>query len=768
MTNFAVKLPVKLRFLCLVAAIANSLAMADGITVQRPAAATQYLESTTADFGVWVDPATWKLNPHPVDLFNLEFIDVGRIAYAALHAERAIVPLDTLPAIALKGFRTRAGDIKIVTQENRFISGKEVLFLTFAGDFNNAPAIIYGCYYSGSEGTVELIVTVPAQFAGRYKTTMEDFLDGLQIGKPGETPPLANATPAQAGSTPAPGQDSGIDIAELNATVPYGDIDPIRFASQEILAGEQAEGASGLDAQAKKGDAKALALLAVCYDEGKGVPKDPAKALQLLTKAASVLPAAKEILGTWYDNGHNVPKDLKHAEKLFGEAASAGVPAGETSFGQMLYPTDPKAAAGWFQKAADQEYAKAEFYLAICYGDGGSVQKDLGDEIKWIQRASSHGYPPAQFIVAGWDWVGSVVPQNPEAAAGLFKILAISGTAAAQNDYGICLWTGSGVVMNRDEALRWYHKAADQGEPNAESFLGRVYCNGDGVPKNIDQGVAWYQKAANQGQAAAQYKMGIACLEGFSVAKNTALAMDWFQKAADQGNIRAEAQLGGIYLLGIDGVPPNPEESLKWAQKAADAGNSRGEYTLGKIYSEGKGVPVDAQKSYFWVQKAAAQGFSDAEFDIGIYILNGFGVEKNIEVAESWIRKAAIQDQPSAEFQLGLFYIDGRAGVTADHTEAVRWFRFSALQACPRGENAFGYALATGNGIPQDLVEAYKWFLLASSQDKDADAKRRATVNMLSILPKMTPDQIEEAKKRVKEFVPKHRDQPESLSIGVA
>jgi hypothetical protein len=99
----------------------------------------------------------------------------------------------------------------------------------------------------------------------------------------------------------------------------------------------------------------------------------------------------------------------------------------------------------------------------------------------------------------------------------------------------------------------------------------------------------------------------------------------------------------------------------------------------------------------------------------------------------------------------------------------VKWFRFSARQGYARGENALGFALATGNGTPQDLVEAYKWLVLASSQDKDADPKNRAIVSLNSILPKMTPAQIDEGKKRARDFVPesKHPKELDDFSIGV-
>ena len=96
--------------------------------------------------------------------------------------------------------------------------------------------------------------------------------------------------------------------------------------------------------------------------------------------------------------------------------------------------------------------------------------------------------------------------------------------------------------------------------------------------------------------------------------------------------------------------------------------------------------------------------------------------------------------------------------------------RFSALHGCPPGENAYGYALDTGDGGERDLVEAYKWYALAMKQTQSEDAKQRAEVNMRNLLPRLTPEQIEEGKKRVEKFVPvkEKKEEGNPFAIGVS
>ena len=755
----------------LLAMISACVAMAAGSVVEKPATATEYLESTTADFGVWFDPAAWKVNPHPQDLFSVEFTHVGETGYASLSAERVSTPIGSLPGSVLRNFRNSTPNMHIVGQETRALAGREVLFLTFLGTYLNQPTTFYGYYYSGPEGTVQLVVRIPSAATQRNKSVAEAFLSGLQISKPGRNPAPATGTsgePATAAATTGTAPAGLPDLSVLNAIVPYGVFDATTVAEREVTTGDKAKGIAELKAEADRGNTTAECFLALCYDGGLGVPKTPDAALRLMKQASLTLPNAMADLGAWYHIGHLVPKDPKQAEKLLTEAANAGDAYAQAFLGQILLQADPKTAVGWYLKAANQHYGSAEFALYTCYTYGTGVPPDQAQALKWLKEAASH-LPQAQLLLAldYWNGTGGAA-KNPEAAAGLFRMLAVSGTAAAQRSYALCLWSGSGASINPDQALFWFHKAADQGDLKAELFLARGYAAGDGVTKNLEQAVQWYGKAANQGSAEAQYKMAVACYSGIGVTKDHAKALEWLERCAGQGTATAEGMLANLLRVGAEGIPANGLEALKWAQKAADAGNALGELTLGTLYGEGKVALLDKQGAFDWLYKAAMQGNDEAEARVGACLLHGDGVQRNLGDAVAWLRKAADQDHATAEFLLGLSYENGH-GVAADPAEAVKWFRLSAQQGYARGENALGYALATGNGTAPDLVEACKWLVLASSQDKDADPKNRAIVNMNSILPRMTPAQIDEGKKRALDFVPKtrHPKELDDFSIGL-
>jgi TPR repeat protein len=69
-----------------------------------------------------------------------------------------------------------------------------------------------------------------------------------------------------------------------------------------------------------------------------------------------------------------------------------------------------------------------------------------------------------------------------------------------------------------------------------------------------------------------------------------------------------------------------------------------------------------------------------------------------------------------------------------------------------------GVAYANGQGVPQDYGEAHMWLNLAASRASRTDAKSYAEVRD-DLAGKMTPQQIAEAQRLVREWKPKTWDE---------
>jgi hypothetical protein len=74
---------------------------------------------------------------------------------------------------------------------------------------------------------------------------------------------------------------------------------------------------------------------------------------------------------------------------------------------------DNRAAVKWFQKAAAQGHARAQFFLGSKYEDGQGVTQDVREGLRWFLAAAAQGLANAQYQVGGRYFLGGIgVPKN--------------------------------------------------------------------------------------------------------------------------------------------------------------------------------------------------------------------------------------------------------------------------------------------------------------------------------------------------------------------
>jgi TPR repeat protein len=58
---------------------------------------------------------------------------------------------------------------------------------------------------------------------------------------------------------------------------------------------------------------------------------------------------------------------------------------------------DHAEAAKWYRKAAEQNYAEAQYNLGLGYYKGEGVAKDQAEAVKWYRKAGEQNYAEAQY-----------------------------------------------------------------------------------------------------------------------------------------------------------------------------------------------------------------------------------------------------------------------------------------------------------------------------------------------------------------------------------
>ena len=72
--------------------------------------------------------------------------------------------------------------------------------------------------------------------------------------------------------------------------------------------------------------------------------------------------------------------------------------------------------------------------------------------------------------------------------------------------------------------------------------------------------------------------------------------------------------------------------------------------------------------------------------------------------------------------------------------EAVKWYRKAAEQGNARAQNNLGLMYATGEGVPENVINAYVWLSISAAQGGE-DAKTLTN----TVADRMTREQIGEA-----------------------
>ena len=152
-------------------------------------------------------------------------------------------------------------------------------------------------------------------------------------------------------------------------------------------------------------------------------------------------------------------------------ASASDLDAGIAAMNRKDYPTAFQLLA----PLAKSGNAAAQLRLGLLYFHGHGVRESDADARQWFERAARQGYAEAQFQLAnmyayGLADAGRGEDHDLQAAQWYFEA-ARQGHAEAQYSLGILFLTGKGVVQNPQEASKWIRRAAEQGHADAAAYV---------------------------------------------------------------------------------------------------------------------------------------------------------------------------------------------------------------------------------------------------------------------------------------------------------
>lgn len=354
-------------------------------------------------------------------------------------------------------------------------------------------------------------------------------------------------------------------------------------------------------------------------------------------------------LGIWYLRGVGTEQNYGLAFGWFQKAAEQEYAPAFGNIGDIYrkglgVEVDNQKAVHYYKKGADWKQSGCQCRLGECYLNGMGVASDRNIAFSLFMESSSQSYSPAMYALYLFYLNGWVIEKNVNTAINYLKKAAKLKNAKSCYILGGYFEQGEYVDKNEQKSLKLFKESAKLGYAPAQKKLGDIYRQGLlGTNESPKESFNWYMKAAAQGISSAQFYVGYFYESGYGVNKDVILAFEWYSKAAEQNNPAALNNLAICYEYG-KGTEIDLTKAACYYEKSANLGNITAQKNLAICYKNGTGVELNPQKVFYWTLEAANNGDIESIGEIALYHLKGYGTAINQVEALLWYAKYYSKD----------------------------------------------------------------------------------------------------------------------------
>lgn len=439
---------------------------------------------------------------------------------------------------------------------------------------------------------------------------------------------------------------------------------------------------------------------------------------------------------------------------------------------------DITAAVGWFRKVAEQTLnlklaREAQRHLAVLYRDdkvkfGATRDEDVAEAIRILKALAEAGDSSACTELGHTfehDW--GRLPADATAALFWHRKSAQLGNNSAKFDVAWVLLNKLKENLSLFNATRWLN------EREGLSLAGKLYPNLFLDPVH-GYSAAWkeyreaeaYLKDFQSNLWSRKHLAELYLIEEFQQDGNFDKAFSLLTEASKRKDLKAKAILSVIYEQG------HPPQVLADPKKAAELRKTSLTSTNGGLntelrdYFKSKDKETKARRNFTTeyineLQQRAGRGDAKAQIELGLHFLHFQSYEAtplqlDFTKAAQQLAPGALNSDTLALMGLGLTYRQTK--------DLPNRFKLH-LKAAQNGDEPLaqlwtGVALEEGIGTEINLIEAYKWYLVAFSYDQEGSTAAKKRVQA-----KMTPEQQLEARKRADGYKP---IKPPTMAMTVA
>ncbi len=424
---------------------------------------------------------------------------------------------------------------------------------------------------------------------------------------------------------------------------------------------------------AKSGDPFAEHELGLRYLLGKGFPKDTAKAIFWIKKAADQkLTTANFNYGIMLLNGIGVEWNPFEAFKRFEYAAKSGMPEAQYIYAtfyidNLVVSRNYKIAYYWLKKSAEKNVKQAKELLArmkengIVFDDSEKESETQTDSVGvW-----NYNYNPqtellsSNFELSFYDFNNE--PAQAKRGEKIKKLLRQNPTELAHK-LGLVNYDSAEVASH---PLKTVIETAGYGSPNAYKFLGKLYEYGIGVKCDTVIAVLNYLRALRLGSVGVSSEL-LKLTQSEKFYKK-------LKSEINKNNFNAYYVLSALTALNFS-FEVSKKEALQLLKKAAEGGNVPSLIELGLAYFNGSKVKRNPTMAQEYWNIAAKKGNREAKVRIAFASVLFAPEKKNLSDEVSFLKNASEKGSVPALDALGFLYEKG-IGVRKNKSKAAEYYR---------------------------------------------------------------------------------------------
>lgn len=148
----------------------------------------------------------------------------------------------------------------------------------------------------------------------------------------------------------------------------------------------------------------------------------------------------------------------------------------------------------------------ALFEIGARFTEGRGVANDLSKAAVWYQHAADQGFAPAQYRLANLYEKGTGVERDIPKAKALYQQAADAGNASAMHNLAVLYASGADGTPDFAKAAEWFTKAAELGVSDSQFNLAVLFARGNGVSQDLEASYKWFAIAAKDGDKDAAKK----------------------------------------------------------------------------------------------------------------------------------------------------------------------------------------------------------------------------------------------------------------------